>query len=36
VKFIAAVMEKVVINKILEHLKFPIDPPRFTPARSPP
>jgi hypothetical protein len=36
VKFIAAIVKKSVIAKILEHLKLPVDPPRFAPARSPP
>src|SRR4051812_21180911 len=31
VKFIAAIMKKSLIAKILEHLKLPTDPPRFKP-----
>ena len=34
-KFIAAIMKKSVIAKILEHLKLSTDPPRFKPAESP-
>jgi len=34
VRFISAVMKKDVIGKILEHLKVPIEPPRFATARS--
>ena len=35
-KFIATIIERAVIEKILSHLELPVAPPKFHPARPPP
>ncbi len=34
--FIATIVERAVVEKILTHLALPVEPPKFHPARAPP